>query len=449
MFLLSNVVCKCNNTIYHRGEDMFIKTANRVTVIEYLKKDLLINLNMLGILENVPDVEIFVDNEIQPSGVLLRKNYFHYIYTKSQDFISDMCNNFFSEGFYGFSGVEEGIAKKIRSNYRVNWESLCRLYYMPQGNLNLEPIKSTVESVRLEDAEIVNKYYAYRNNHSLAAIKDDIKNRPSSAIYIDDDIASWVLVHDDNSMGIMYTKEEFRRTGYGIDVTLDLANKIIESGKIPFLQIVRGNNMSPGLAEKCGFVEVGGVQWFGIVVGTPKEIIDFNDLVRLKLIEEIPFIAPWIPDKYNGMFMYLCNYKESKNLQPDMEITEIREQNELMDWITLLQQSYKESVINVSEINYENILNMINNNRLVLYMGFKNRKAVSTVAFYQQSEEEWGVFLLTTVEKYRNCGIGTHTIQEGMRRIKEKSGYIICLQTPEEYSRFFIKVGFEESHIMK
>ncbi len=245
---------------------MLIKTSNKASAIEYLKKDYLINLNMLGILENVPEVEIFVDDELQPTGVLLRKNYFHYIHSISDEFIRAVSEEFLSkEGFYGFSGVEESIARKIRSKHQVNWESLCRLYYLPKENLDLKLIKNKAEGVRLEDAELIDLKYTYRNDHSLEAIREDIKNRPSSAIYIDGKIASWVLVHDDNSMGIMYTLEEYRRRGYGVDVSMALAQKIIEAGKTPFLQIVRSNTMSPGLAEACGFVEIGSVEWFGIV----------------------------------------------------------------------------------------------------------------------------------------------------------------------------------------
>lgn len=75
------------------------------------------------------------------------------------------------------------------------------------------------------------------------------------------------IVHDDNSMCIMYTKEEHRGKGYSADVTIDLASKIIKSGKIPYLQIIKSNSMSPGLAKKCGFVQCGHVSWMGIIAG--------------------------------------------------------------------------------------------------------------------------------------------------------------------------------------
>ena len=40
-----------------------------------------------------------------------------------------------------------------------------------------------------------------------------LENVPDAEVYVDGDIASWVLMHNDNSMGIMYTKEEYRGRG--------------------------------------------------------------------------------------------------------------------------------------------------------------------------------------------------------------------------------------------
>ncbi|WBW94923.1 GNAT family N-acetyltransferase [Oceanirhabdus sp. W0125-5] len=253
---------------------MVIKTEKSKAIKEFLEKDLLINLNMLGIIENVPEAEIYIDNVENPKGVFIKKDYFNYIYSKEDSFIDEVCDNFIKDGYYGFSGVEETIAKKIQEKYQVHWENPCYLYYMPKENLNLELIKNEVQNVDIKDAEIIDEFYEFRNPGSIDAIKKDIENRPSSALYINDEIVCWVLTHDDNSMGIMYTKEEHRRKGYAVDTAVDLAHKTLEIGRIPYLQIVTRNKKSPGLAKKCGFVEMGIVSWFGIIAGTPKEVID-------------------------------------------------------------------------------------------------------------------------------------------------------------------------------
>lgn len=249
---------------------MLIKTVSSKAIMDFLKKDLLINLNNIGIIENVPEAEIYVDDVDNPKGVFVCNGYMHYMYTKEDSFIDEVMETFIKDGWFGFAGVEQSISDKIKNMFRVDWSNPCTLYYLPSGNLDLSLIKNPVRSVDINDAKIVDKYYEFRGEGSIDRITNDIKYRPSSAVYIDGEMVCWVLVHEDNSMGIMYTREEYRRNGYAVDVTIDLSDKIIKSGKVPYLQIIERNNMSPGLANKCGFVPCGKVEWFGIIAGNPE-----------------------------------------------------------------------------------------------------------------------------------------------------------------------------------
>ncbi|WP_202709839.1 GNAT family N-acetyltransferase [Sporosalibacterium faouarense] len=240
-------------------------------ILGLLKENIILNQNIIAIINNVPKAKIYVDNTDNPTGVFVKNGYFHYIYTRNNDFIDDVCNNFFKEGFFGLSAVEKSIADKIISKYEVDWINPCRLYYLPEDKLDRGLRKNKVERLRLNDAKIIDGFYEYSNPGTLDDIKNNIERRPSSAIYIGDELVSWVLVHNDNSMGIMYTKEEHRGKGYAIDVTIDLASKIIDNGDIPFVHIVEGNYKSEGLAAKCGFQKHDQVIWGGIVAGTPKQ----------------------------------------------------------------------------------------------------------------------------------------------------------------------------------
>ena len=200
---------------------MIIEVKNSNVIQEFLKQDLIFNLNIMGIIKNKPKAKIYAD--------------------------------------------------KIKEKYTIDWENPCDLYYLPKENLNLSKIKNEVKSIDINDAETVDYYYTYREENSIYDIKDDILNRPSSAIYVNGEIVCWVLTHDDNSLGIMYTKKEHRRKGYAVDVTLDISKQHIKMGNIPFLHIVESNNMSPRLALGCGFIHYGKVTWFGIKVGNPIE----------------------------------------------------------------------------------------------------------------------------------------------------------------------------------
>lgn len=250
---------------------MLTRTESSKIITEFLKKDLLINLNILGVIENRPEAEIYVDNPQDPTGILVNKGYMNYLYSKNSSFLEEVIERFNKDGYYGFAGIDRSIADSIREHYEVDWCNPCTLYYLPKENLDLTRIKNEVQSIDIKDAETIDYYYTFRGENSINFIKDDILNRPSSAVYKDGEIVCWVLTHDDNSLGIMYTKEEHRRKGYAEDVTIDIAAKHIEKGNVPYLHIIEGNGMSPGLAKKCGFVECGKVDWFGIRVGNPEE----------------------------------------------------------------------------------------------------------------------------------------------------------------------------------
>lgn len=247
---------------------MIIKTKLLESVITFLNKNIIINLNIIGFIENEPDADIYVDNEKLPTGVVAKKGYFNFIFTQNDKFLDEALDTLYNDGFYGFSGVYRPLAQKIKSKFKIEWESRCALYYYPSNQIDMSLIKNTVKCAQINDAETINYYYTYKDETSLERIKLDLQKRYSSAVYVNGDIACWVLIHNDQSMGIMYTKKEYRKMGYAVDVTIDLTNKILKSGRIPFLQITEENIMSPGLAKKCGFIHDGVFSdWFGIVSG--------------------------------------------------------------------------------------------------------------------------------------------------------------------------------------
>ncbi len=248
---------------------MIVQTHESQAIVEYLKQNYITNLNILGVLQNHTGIEIYVDSPENPTGVLVRSGYFNYVYTENDEFLQEILDKLFIEkGYYGFSGVSRPIAEKIQKTKRfeLDWQNRCSLYYLPKENLDLSLQKNPVQSIDIKDAETVDSFYTFRSDDSIDDIKECISNRPSSAVYVNGDMASWVLVHDDNSMGIMYTKDEYRKKGYAVDVTIDLSRKTFEIGNIPFLHIAETNSMSPGLALKCGFIPQGYADWFGIKI---------------------------------------------------------------------------------------------------------------------------------------------------------------------------------------
>jgi hypothetical protein len=426
---------------------MIINTKPSKAITQYLNKNKIVNSNILGVIENEPEAEIYVDNEASPNIVLVRYEYFNYIYTEEDELLEEMLENLFKDGFYGFSGVYRPLAEKIRKRYCLTWESRCALHYLPEENLDLNLIKNPVKAIDIEDAKVVDEFYTYRYPGSIEKIKKDILNRPSSAVYVNEDVASWVLIHNDNSMGIMYTKEEYRKRGYAVDASIDLASKIISQGKVPFLQIVESNTMSPTLAAKCKFIKQGNADWFGIIAGIPQELIEANNKSKtnhLKTLEEFNYI---VEEKLSSMYLPMYCFKDEYEKVQNFSITKVTDLEMIKIWCETfmagidLKDDRKESF---REVLYRAVSN--SENGYTLYMGILNGKPVATTAFHKLDDEVLGLYFTAVNGADSRNEIRKATIIEALK--SEKNNYLefVVTQSPEEYAGMLTKMGFVHSH---
>jgi GNAT superfamily N-acetyltransferase len=244
-----------------------IRTDNKEAVRVFLKKEAIANLNILNLLEelDLSEREIYVDQIKDMSIVLVHTGYMNYLYAEdlgSLDKIQPLLNTF-PEGF-GFSGVKKEIYEALIKQYEEDWSNKCYLYIMP-SNLKV-PVFSRdyFDELGPDDVATVDSYYTFRDDSSYIQLRKDILKRPSICVRIEGELRSWLLVHEDGSMGVMYTKEAYRKHGYGHELTMEMIRMLREQDKKPYVQIDIENLPSIKLAEKCGFRRVGEVTWFGV-----------------------------------------------------------------------------------------------------------------------------------------------------------------------------------------
>ena len=427
---------------------MIIKTSLSKPIYDFLNKNRLINLTLIGFMENTPDAEIYVDNEENPTGVVARKDYFTNLYTENDDFLNEVLDTMYKDGFYGFRAIYRPLAEKIRKRFIVNWESLNALYYFPEKEVDLKRIKNPVKPIDIEDAETIDHFYTYRDETSLERIKDDIENRYSSAVYVDGDIASWVIIHNDNSMGIMYTKEEYRDKGYAEDVSLDLTSKILKSGNTPFLTIVEGNNMSPGLAKKCGFVHDGiFTDWFGIIAGTPGEFIELHegcDSTFNKAVESIrEELNTTESNKKNCMYILGSMAKNSIEPPENFKIEVAESDDSKLLWCTTFMEELKLNEDGEKEF-LEKLLTTVTNKAFEfrLILGTINGKPVSTAAFLRHFDDVTGIYMTSVKECPDRDNILAATLSMGAKKVVDYDIYLSFIRTEEPMADFYKKIGF-------
>ena len=79
------------------GEIKIFKTQDSKQIRDYFKKYELETLNLAGIIDNVPEAEIFTDSLDNPSGVLIRYKYFNYLHTESTKFLVELFEELFPQ----------------------------------------------------------------------------------------------------------------------------------------------------------------------------------------------------------------------------------------------------------------------------------------------------------------------------------------------------------------
>ena len=246
------------------------KTEQRREIINILKEKAFVPYNVIGILEN-RDQPVYADESNRT--VWACNDYFNYI-TGDPKIILEHTQTL-EDGFYGFSAVEDTLAQAVYKHYFLHWfEPTERYVYIDDVPHETSPYP--VVSIDLEEAKGIDDRYEYQQDGSLERIKDAILHRPTSAIYIDDVISSYVLVHEDNSIGYMYTREEHRQKGLGYWVTLDILRKMKALNQVPFVEINKRNLKSQGLAGKTGFIKDAFTPWFGIIKGIPKWFYEWH-----------------------------------------------------------------------------------------------------------------------------------------------------------------------------
>lgn len=253
-----------------------IEVKNKKRIIDYLREEEPIaNLNLIGAIENIDGtlfdnasdaVAILVDNLEEPTGVIVREHeYWHYVYHKEEAFLETAYNDYFSTlGEYGFDATDMTVYEFFKSKGELEWDEPCYLYYVNPSDYIHHESTLFIDEVTLSDAEEIDDLYTFKDEYSRVFIEDNIKNRPTCCYREEGVLAAWVLMHRDNSMGIMYTKKEFRKRNLAYELSTALIDKVIEKGQIPYIHIGIENEASQKLASKCGFIRYKPVMWFGM-----------------------------------------------------------------------------------------------------------------------------------------------------------------------------------------
>ncbi|MBN1634227.1 MAG: GNAT family N-acetyltransferase [Ignavibacteria bacterium] len=237
------------------------ESVNKKEIFDLLYKDRIQNLNMINFIKSY-DVELFLKSG---DSALVRGTSdkpWIYISSKSESEFRELIGQL-SENDRYLAAIEEWMIPILKEKYKVLWNLKCKRYLLPK---HTQPgsVHHIVRYLKPGDARYIHENSMYRKLTQIEYITDRIKRGIGLGLYDKGGMVAWILTHDDGAIGFLNVLPEFRRRGYGTDITNAVIKKVRERGGIPFVHIEEDNINSVNLAKKVGFAPDKYVNWLRI-----------------------------------------------------------------------------------------------------------------------------------------------------------------------------------------
>ena len=164
-----------------------------------------------------------------------------------------------SEGYLKLSSTPLEIQEAVARERKLIRGSPVGMFILEEKDFR--PVFSThrIESLETEDAKTLAENSPYDQGEEYALAR--IQNAPTAAIRVGGELASYMVVHANGSLGMLRTMERFRGQGLARVVVSALVEAQFARGREAYCYIVEGNEASERVFESVGFRRVMDVYW--------------------------------------------------------------------------------------------------------------------------------------------------------------------------------------------
>lgn len=220
---------------------------NNISIINFIKNNLILSIDTAG-------------NSVLVRGISDRK--WIYISCPDKDELNVIKNKLNNDD-NNFASIDEWMIPNIVKGKEIKWDLPAVRFYLPV-DINLPSSQYKTSPLTEKDAGVVYKNSNYKNYISMEYVKDRIKRGISAGMFENNQLVSWSITQDDGAIGFLHTLDNYRRKGYGYNVTLSMIEKLRSCGELPFAYVERNNKRSMSLLLKLGFKENKSLHWFQI-----------------------------------------------------------------------------------------------------------------------------------------------------------------------------------------
>lgn len=229
-----------------------------LSIVNGLNKESLQDIALLGFFENYPVEKVF---RVHDSILLLGKSdhLWTYISCNSIDELTGLLQISGINTKY-YASIEEWMEPVIIKNAEVEW-SLSTIRYVLPDNQEVDPPDKKTITLDKAAVNYIYNHSDYRKFTSKEYIKERIERGISAGLMEGGQLVAWALSHDDNSLGFLHVLPEFRRKGYGKEISKAMILQKRKENKPVFVNIEPANINSINLVNSMGFVPDRKISW--------------------------------------------------------------------------------------------------------------------------------------------------------------------------------------------
>ena len=231
------------------------------SAIKILESNRVNNISLINFIKN----NQVLSTDIIGSSILLRgvsDRRWVYISCKDKDELLMIKKKLINEDD-NFASIDDWMFPILTEEKEIVWDLSMIQFYLPDDAQIPSPEYETVPLTG-KDAQIVYNNSEYKEYISIEYVTDCIKKGISAGLYENGKLVSWAITQDDGAIGFLHTLDNFRRKGYGYQVSLSMIEQVRNSGGLPFANVLPTNERSINLLQKLGFKENKIIHWFQI-----------------------------------------------------------------------------------------------------------------------------------------------------------------------------------------
>ncbi|MBM7614057.1 GNAT family N-acetyltransferase [Alkaliphilus hydrothermalis] len=235
-----------------------INQEKTLETIEILHRDEIRNINLINFMKQYPITTI---GTVGDSILVKGKSDENWIYISSEneEEFKGLLSSLNPDDQY-FAIMEDWMLAILTKDRDVEWTLSCMKLYFPEDK-PLPALRLKAEALKPHEAEYIFNHYDYKQFTSVEYIVERINKGVALGIYEGEQLVAWVITHDDGAIGFLTVLPEYRRKGYGYDLTIAAIEKLRQLGEVAFVHIEEENIRSISLAEKTGFVKDRMIHW--------------------------------------------------------------------------------------------------------------------------------------------------------------------------------------------